>query len=506
MVLRRKTAEDGTGFRPRRAVCRAALAALVLCAPAPGAEAETLYDFHHERVLGTSLELMVVAASEEAAKAAEQQVLAEIERLNGILGTYRGDTEINRLMAAEGPQKCSKELIDVLEACQAWQRRTGGAFNAQLGHVITLWKQAERAGKLPDDRHLGDAVAAAQKPACRIDRGKGTVTWLEGAKVNLDAMAKGYIVDKAVEAAAAGVPQVRALLLNIGGDIRVWNRDPKQPARRWPVRVADPSNSAANAPGISDTDLAEGAVATSGSYARFWEVDGKKYSHVLDGRTGRPVTRVVSATILAPDCATADALATTCMVLPPEDAARLVQSVAGAECLLVNADGTRLGTGRWQRIAAAAAPAAGTWPKGYRLTVSLTLTQTRERPTGAIWVEDAAGKPVRTLSVWTKKSKYLDKLPKWYAFGGKDFSAVRSVTRATPRPGTHEVVWDGTDGSDKPLAPGTYRVRIELHERKDLRNRYIDLSAPIVCGPQPAEVKLADHGYAKDIRVAYGPS
>jgi len=504
MTMRKLTGRDGDGRRGKARWWSAALA--VVLGTAGGAAAK-VHTFEHEHVLGTSLQLMVAAPSQAAAKAAEKAVLAEVARLDRIVGTYRADSEVNRLAAATGTRKCSPELLDVLEACGKWQQASGGAFNAQLGEAILLWQQAERDGRLPDASRLAAAVKQAQQPAFQTDHQRDTVTWLRAQKINLDALAKGYIVDQAVAAAAKKVPEAEAILLNVGGDIRAWNRSAKQPARHWPIRIANPARPAENAAALSSFDLANGAVATSGSYARYRTIDGTRHSCILDGRTGRPVTHAVSATVVAPDCVTADALATICMVLPPDEGVRMVRTVAGAECLLVAADGTRRGTGRWKAPSASPASPAkgGAWPDGQLLRISLTLTKTRERPMAAFWIENADGKVLRTLSVWMHKSKYLTKLPAWYGQWRTDPPIARgAVTRATPAPGTHTVVWDGKDHAGKPVPGGTYTVRIELYERKDLRNRHIDLKAKVLCGVGAADVALPDRGYAKDIRITYG--
>ena len=156
------------------------------------------YGFSYDHVLGTSLDLVIDAARPADAIRAEPAVMAEIGRLNGILSTYLTDSEISR--ARSGAAIESPELAEVLAAYQTWSARTGGLIDSNMAGVIALWKDAARTGLLPD---RGALAAAARTPRA----------W------NVDALGKGFVIDRAVQTARRYVP---AGLLNIGGDIRVW--------------------------------------------------------------------------------------------------------------------------------------------------------------------------------------------------------------------------------------------------------------------------------------------
>ncbi|MDB6025982.1 MAG: apbE 3, partial [Verrucomicrobiales bacterium] len=196
------------------------------------------FAFHHEAVLGTSMELIVHAGDAENASACEHQVLAEIERLRRILSTRDTASEISRVQ--KGSPIESRELAQVLAAYNVWSERTGGAINANMAGVVDLWKQAEREQRLPDSSSL---VTAFNAPMA----------------FNVDGLGKGFIIDRAVEVAKRFASSG---LLNIGGDIRVWGNYPRR------VGVANPRQPAENSPLISQFSLRDAAVATSGGYAR----------------------------------------------------------------------------------------------------------------------------------------------------------------------------------------------------------------------------------------------
>ena len=265
------------------------------------------YDFQHEGVLGTSLDLLVGAVRADDARVCEQQVLAEIERLRRILSTYDLASEISRVRA--GGSVNSPELAALLSAYDLWEQRTGGAINVNMGEVIRLWKQA---------RHL-PPVASALANARVVPRA-----------YNVDALGKGYIIDRAVEVARRFAPTG---LLNIGGDIRVWGD------ASWRIGVANPFEPAENAPLLASVVLRDGAVATSGGYSRYVNIAGQRYSHIIDPRTLQPASQVSSATVVAVDCLTANALSTAASVLGLEEGAKLVKLFGKLEYLLVDSQG-----------------------------------------------------------------------------------------------------------------------------------------------------------------------
>ena len=153
---------------------------LMLRAAEPG-----VFSFHHEGVLGTSLDLQVVAADAQQAAAAESAVLAEIERMRKILSTYDPASEISRVNAASGTVPCSQELLDVLAGYDWWNAKSGGAYNGHLGDLIRVWRAAEQAGTMPDAAALQRAAAALRVPAWKIDAAARTVTRTTAQPLNV---------------------------------------------------------------------------------------------------------------------------------------------------------------------------------------------------------------------------------------------------------------------------------------------------------------------------------
>ncbi|MBL7134038.1 MAG: DUF2271 domain-containing protein [Phycisphaerae bacterium] len=471
--------------------------------------AEDAFSFHRDDVLGTSLDLTVRGVTKTQADACEQAVLTELKRLEKVLSTWDSNSEISRLAAAKGPFTCSEDLFAVLRACDLWRTRTGGAFNAHLGEVLDLWKHGAKTGAVPDAAALSAAVKKVGAPAWRLSPSSRMLNLLRPPSLRVDALAKGYIVDKALAAGAAKAPHATGILLDIGGDIAAWGSRGSDGASGWNVGVADPLHPADNARLLTTIRLVNRAVATSGDYARYFEIGSKRYSHIIDPRTGRPAGGVTGATVVAPDTMSADAVVTALCVLDPKRGVAMVNYLPLTECLIVAADGKQYTSRYWRNLEVASTDPAvpkvarAGWPKGYACDVRLSLRRHRKRPIVAAWIADGNNKPVKMLALWCKQSKYHRKLPRWYALGAFRYTA-RNVTRASRPAGVYTLTWDGTDSKGKPVPAGTYTVMIELAREK---GTHATMSASIACGTtKTASAEMKGNVEANGAEVRYGPA
>lgn len=458
----------------------AAAVALLTSAATPRLTQPAPIVFHHENVLGTSLELRLEAGNLQQARAAEQAALAEIDRLAKILSAYDANSEFSRWSrTANRPVPASPELREVLGLFDLWRTQTNGALNPAAEGPVRLWKLAAAQNRTPTKSDLAAAAAAAQHKHWRIDNARGTLTHTSAAPIALNSLAKSYIIDRAA-AKALATPGVQTVLLNIGGDLAVRGRSPQS------VVIANPLSDAENAAPLAALHLSNKALATSGSYRRGVTINGKAYSHIVDPRTAQPAGHVLSSTVSAADAATAGALATALSVLPVEEGARLAQK-HNADYLLILAGGRRLASPAWQSIALA--PAAAQAPQMetvLQFSLARIEGQRYRRPYVAAWVEDKDHFPVRTLAVWVQKTRWLPDLKAWYrsdrmrslAEGSEILPSVSSATRPS---GKYTLKWDGKDSAGKPVKPGKYTVFLEAareHGTYQILKHEIDLGGP----------------------------
>lgn len=293
-------------------------------------------EFTHSPLLGTLVEVRV-GASTDVAERADRAAVAEFQRLDAVFSTYRDDSELNRWRRDE-VSTCSPDLLTVLEAAQEWYEASAGAFHPATGMLRQRWLAAHQVGAIPSPAELSALADGTRSLPYRVSG--TTVQRLDDCTgLDLNGIAKGYIVDRAATAAAA-VPGVSSVMVNAGGDLRhrgegtvlVGVEDPARPfdnqPPRWSVRVAD------------------GGLATSGSARRGFQVGERWLGHVLDPRTGWPVEHTTSVTVLARDTMTADVLATVLGVLEPNEAIAFAAS-RGIGCLLVDSSGTASTSPDW---------------------------------------------------------------------------------------------------------------------------------------------------------------
>lgn len=247
--------------------------------------------------------------------AVREAVLAALRDVDEGMSTWRDDSDLARVRAREGPVAVREDTAFVVREALALAQATGGAFDPTVQPLVELWgfhggpRQA-----WPDDEELAAARARVgwQRVSVVLDGGQATVD-AGGTALDLSAIAKGHAVDRVLHAVAAlGATDI---FVEVGGEVRAAGRSPR--GGPWTVGIEAPDpGGAPQAAVVATTALANAAMATSGNYRTAYALDGRPVHHTLDPRTGLPAKeRVLSATVIAPDCRTADGWATAMMVL-----------------------------------------------------------------------------------------------------------------------------------------------------------------------------------------------
>ena len=479
-----------------------------------------LYDFHYENVLGTSLEIKVVASSAAQARSAEQAVLDEIDREARLLSSWDPQSEFSRWFRTRNePVRVSSELFEVLSLFDQWREATHGALDASAEAITRVWKRAASEHRVPTQAELDAAVASVHRMHWQLDPVHRMATHTSDTPLALNSFVKSYIAGHAAEAAMSA-SGARGLVVNIGGDLVIrgdW---------REPVDVADPKSDAENSAPIERLLVQNRAIATSGDYRRGVEIGGVHYSHIVDPRTGMPADQVISSTVIADSPAVAGALATAFSVLTPEESARLAASIPGVDYLLITSDGDRVASGGWKSFEAKpaspvaklrpvaarplatrsmpAAQAAGPlWDRKYELTITIELSLIEgyrvHRPYVAVWIENENHAPVRTIALWFGKYKYLNELRAWSReestrSTSEDTHVMNSVSGATRPPGKYTFNWDGKDDFGNFVKAGKYTVMIEAareHGSYQLMHQEMDFSGSPKQFQLPGDVEIA---------------
>ena len=410
---------------------------------APMSAEAQVWRLHQPHVLGASMDLAVVTPDPAVALAAARAARAEIDRLDAVLSRWRPDSDLSR-------GRPSQTLEAVIAAAERWRATSGGAFDVR-----------------------------------------------RGATFDLDGIAKGHVIDQALEAARA-TPGVEGLMLDIGGDLRVWGRSPTTGG--WRVGVADPLRLQDNAEPAQILRLAEGALAFSGP--------GLRGPHVLrpDGTPS-----LVSAAAIAASARDADALSTALCAMPADLGLALVDRLAGFEALVIDAEGRLHASSGWSalvepRLILAQAPSA--WPAGFGLTLDYEIPhQTNglaQPPYLVAWVTDAAGTPLRTLIMMGKDERFIDQNFIWWRRVGRTMGgALDALAKPTRRPGRYSLVWDGRDEKGRPAPQGRYTVHIEA-AREHGGHGYQTFD--VVLGAQAVSLDSPGNGELGPATVRYGPA
>jgi FAD:protein FMN transferase len=302
--------------------------------------------------MGTLFRITLFASDEKAAEAASMAARARVAALNVTLSDYLPESEINRLSSTSGQGKAvrvSDDLWNVLAISQDIARKTDGAFDVTVGPLVKTWKHARRLEKMPAPELMARMLARTGYKKMLLDATHHTVELLV-PEMHLDVggMAKGYAVDEALKVLKR--EGITRALVAAGGDIGASEAPPGESGWRIMITPLD----AEGAPPPRFVRLRNSAVSTSGDTHQRVEIDGVRYSHIVDPRTGVGITDHSLVSVLAPDCTTTDLLETTVTVLGPERGMKLIEDMPHVAAYIVRKPMDKVETfetSRWVELA-----------------------------------------------------------------------------------------------------------------------------------------------------------
>jgi thiamine biosynthesis lipoprotein len=270
------------------------------------------------------------------------QAIAEIRRIEGLLSTFLPESETNRIndMAGISPVEVSGEMIALIQRAQRISALTQGAFDLSYGSIDKrLWNFDLTMKSLPDVAIARKSVRLINFKNIEVDPLNRTVFLKEkGMRIGFGGIGKGYAADRAKEVLVK--EGVSSGIVNASGDLTTWGK--QENGEPWTIGIADPNVANHLFSYINITDM---SVATSGNYEKFVEINGKRYSHTIDPRTGMPVSGIKSVTIISPFAELSDALATPVMIMGTDIGLDLLNQMKQVAALIID-DSNRLKTTR----------------------------------------------------------------------------------------------------------------------------------------------------------------
>jgi len=280
-------------------------------------------------IMGTTFSVTIDGLGEPSKACAA--AFEEIRRIDRLLSTYKEDSKISDVnrRAAHQPVAMGKDFWNVIVASRRHFELSGGAFDPTVYPLMRMWGFAKREGRIPTEAEMEETQRLIGFGKVALDGAGQTIGFRrQGMALDFGGIAKGYAVDRAI--AALEAMGATHAIVDAGGNFYALGAPESR--QSWQVGIRHPLRRDEI---IARLPVADKGVATSGNYERFFEIDGKKYCHIMDPRTGQPVEGMLSATVLADTAIAADALSTSVFVLGEEKGMRLIESLPGVEGMLI---------------------------------------------------------------------------------------------------------------------------------------------------------------------------
>ncbi len=287
--------------------------------------------------MGSTVELKFYSPSEEVFHRVVNACVERTKEIDRLFSNYRDDSvlaEVNR-SAGVSPVSVPGEFLRLVRTSIEYSELTDGAFDITIGSLFELWRGETASGRLPEESRIRDALGCTGFRKIKTDEAKSQV-FLDGDCVRLDfgAIGKGYAVDEMVRIARQN--GIKRGLVNFGGNIYAMN--PPAGKKFWDVGVRKPGSGNQI---ISNIDLVNKGIATSGDYERYFEHEGKRYSHIIDPRTGWPAGDVTSVVAVSKTATEADVFSTAVSVLGPPGAQTFVKRDRSLGFLVIGKKGKK---------------------------------------------------------------------------------------------------------------------------------------------------------------------
>lgn len=292
-------------------------------------------------VMGTIVQIKVPVdrrQEEGVTKSAVRKAFAEMERVEAIFSVYKRESEISKINRLETGEalKVQEEVFNLIERSIVYTEKTKGVFDITVKPLVDLWNAAKAEDRLPTDDEIKNALDRIGSQYVILDRANQTISFKkEGMALDLGGIAKGYATDRAIKILKES--NIRNAIVNSGGDMYCLGR--KSEGTLWNVGIQHPRRKGEI---CLEIELENMAIDTSGDYEKYFLLGGRRYSHIINPRTGYPIgDNIVSASIITKDSAAADALATALCILG-RDGLDIINSMEETDAILILKEGDKL--------------------------------------------------------------------------------------------------------------------------------------------------------------------
>jgi len=283
--------------------------------------------------MGNRFEISVVARDPEWANGCIEEAVNEIRRIERLLTTFNDDSQTNLINRNAGiaPVQVESEVFELIRRSKKISAITQGAFDITYGSIDkSLWNFDREMTALPDQKVAKQLVGLINYKNVILDEKNSTVFLRKkGMRIGFGGIGKGYAAERAKSILQK--KGIKSGIVNAAGDLTTWGHQPN--GKPWTIGIADPTTSGQI---FSHLNITNTSVATSGNYEKFVLIDGKKYSHTIDPKTGWPVTGLKSVTIICSNAEIADAMATPVMIMGVKAGIDMVNQVKGLACIIVD--------------------------------------------------------------------------------------------------------------------------------------------------------------------------
>lgn len=287
------------------------------------------------KLMGSRFDITVVANDSIEANKHIDTAVAEITRIEKLISSWDVNSQTSAINRNAGikPVKVDTELFQLIERAIGISKLTDGAFDISYASMDRIWKYDGSMTEMPSEEEITASVSKVGYENIVLDKENSTVFLkLEGMKIGFGAIGKGYAADKAKNLLISkGVPSG---IINASGDMNTWGKQPN--GKQWKVAITNPMDKNKV---FALLPITNGAVVTSGNYEKYVNFNGKRYTHIIDPRTGYPSSGIISVTIFAPKAELADALATSVFVMGKEAGLDRINQLPKIECIIIDDKG-----------------------------------------------------------------------------------------------------------------------------------------------------------------------